>query len=132
MREDFVKDEDNTKPTIIYSAYFEIPSSIKGHNYTDSQDGPIYNCCGPFVELDYEETITQSKLLYSKMYPDEEFLPKAPEPEEILTGDEDAVNSSINLGVLADLMIEKNNTESEKNEEENSSIEEQQKDIQPE
>jgi len=40
------------------------------------------------------------------MYPNDEFLPKAPEPEEIIIGDEDETNSSVNLGVLADLVIE--------------------------
>ena len=105
FREDYSSDDD-TKPTVIYSAYFEVPSSIKGHNYVDSQNGPIFYCCGPFAELDYDESIRQSRLLYSKMYPDDEFLPKAPEPEEIIIGDEDETNSSVNLGVLADLVIE--------------------------
>lgn len=98
-------DDDDTKPTILYSAYFEIPSSVKGHDYLSHQNGPIYTCCGTFLELDYDESIRQSRLLYSKMYPDEEFLPKAPEPEEIIIGDEDA-NSSVNIGVLADLITE--------------------------
>ncbi|XP_070498975.1 rab proteins geranylgeranyltransferase component A [Chironomus tepperi] len=105
FREDY-SSEDDTKPTVIYSAYFEIPSSIKGHNYVDSQNGPIFYCCGPFAELDYDESIRQSRLLYAKMYPEDEFLPKAPEPEEIIIGDEDDTNASVNLGVLADLVIE--------------------------
>jgi hypothetical protein len=108
---DHSNEEDVTKPTIIYSAYFEIPSSIKGHNYIDSQEGPIYYCCGTFSELDYDESIRQSRLLYSKMYPDDEFLPKAPEPEEIIIGDEDEKNPNINLGVLADLVTENKEVE---------------------
>lgn len=40
------------------------------------------------------------------MYPDDEFLPKAPEPEEIVIGDEDAGGGNINLGALADLIEE--------------------------
>jgi Rab proteins geranylgeranyltransferase component A len=59
------------------------------------------------VELDYDESIHQSRLLYAKMYPDDEFLPKAPEPEEIvMPGDEDAGVGNINLGALADLIEE--------------------------
>lgn len=38
------------------------------------------------------------------MYPGDEFLPKAPEPEEIIIGDEDATEGNVNLGVLADLL----------------------------
>lgn len=64
------------------------------------------------MELDYDESIRQSRLLYAKMYPDDEFLPKAPEPEEIIIGDEDGSDGNVNLGVLADLIEEKLTTES--------------------
>lgn len=56
-----------------------------------------------FNELDYDESIAQARKLYEKMYPDDEFLPKAPEPEEII-GDEDPADGTVNLGVLADLV----------------------------
>ncbi|KAG5680571.1 hypothetical protein PVAND_010068 [Polypedilum vanderplanki] len=99
--------EDDTKPTILFSTYFEIPSSIKGHDYVSQQNGPIYSCSGAFSELDYDESIRQSRLLYSKMYPNDEFLPKAPEPEEIIIGDDDDDREgNVNLGVLADLVPE--------------------------
>jgi hypothetical protein len=99
--------EDDSKPTILFSAYFEIPSSIKGHDYVSAQSGPIYTSCGAFAELDYDESIRQSRLLYSMMYPDDEFLPKAPEPEEIIIGDDDGDREgNINLGILADLVPE--------------------------
>lgn len=64
--------------------------------------------------MDYDESIRQSRLLYSKIYPNDEFLPKAPEPEEIIIGDEDETNVSVNLGALADLVID--NYKSEDNE----------------
>ncbi|CAO1391944.1 unnamed protein product [Diamesa hyperborea] len=103
--------EDETIPLIIYSAYFNIPSS-SGSN--SSSEGPIYSCCGPFYELDYDETIKQSQILYETIYPNEEFLPRAPDPEEIIFGDdkdEEAVNvSKVNLGVLADLLNENEET----------------------
>jgi hypothetical protein len=105
--------DDCTRPTIIYAAYFEVPSSIKGYDYVQNQNGPIYSCCGPFNELDYDESIRQSRLLYQKLYPEDEFLPKAPEPEEIIIGDEDATESNINLGVLADLITPETSTNKE-------------------
>lgn len=109
FRENFdsLECEDDSKPTIIYSAFFEIPGSVRGHDYVTNQNGPIYSCCGPFMELDYDESIRQSRLLYSKMYPEDEFLPKAPEPEEIVIGDDDGSDGNVNLGVLADLIDEK-------------------------
>lgn len=59
------------------------------------------------MELDYDESIRQTKLLYEKMYPGDEFLPKAPEPDEIIIGDEDATEGNVNLGALADLIDDK-------------------------
>lgn len=72
------------------------------------------------MELDYDESIKQSRDLYAKMYPDDEFLPKAPEPEEIVIGDEDAREGNVNLGVLADLIDDGNKSESLVEEEKNS------------
>lgn len=65
------------------------------------------------MELDYDESIRQTKLLYEKMYPGDDFLPKAPEPEEIIIGDEDACEGNVNLGVLADLVEDEKATEIE-------------------
>lgn len=124
FREDFDPQcEDDTKPTIIYSAFFEIPGSVKEHDYVSSQDGPIYSCCGPFAELDYDEAIRQSRELYKKMYPEDEFLPKAPEPEEIVIGDEDAGEGTVNLGVLADLIDDDENKAEIVNDEDQKSLE---------
>lgn len=65
------------------------------------------------MELDYDESIKQTKLLYEKMYPGDEFLPKAPEPEEIIIGDEDGTDESVNLGALADLVDDSEKVESQ-------------------
>lgn len=105
FRADTCTDDDDTKPTILFSAFFEIPSSTKDADLSN-QSGPIYTCSGPFMELDYEESIRQTKNLYEKMYPNDEFLPKAPEPEEIIIGDEDGADGTVNLGALADLVAE--------------------------
>jgi Rab proteins geranylgeranyltransferase component A len=99
-----VDSEDDSKPTILFASFFEIPSSKRCENAAESQSGPVYTCCGPFTELDYDESIRQSTLLYEKMYPGDEFLPKAPEPEEIIIGDEDGTEGGVNLGALADLV----------------------------
>jgi Rab proteins geranylgeranyltransferase component A len=106
--ETFFKDskdsEDESKPTILFTSFFEVPSSAKCENAAENQEGPIYTCSGPFMELDYDESIRQTILLYGKMYLGDEFLPKAPEPEEIIIGDEDGTEGGVNLGALADLV----------------------------
>lgn len=104
LRNDADASGDFSAPTILYQVYFEIPSSRKGVDHSANQNGPIFSCCGVFSELDYDESIAQARKLYEKMYPDDEFLPKAPEPEEIVVGDEDPADGTVNLGVLADLV----------------------------
>lgn len=112
---DSVDAEDDQKPTILFAAFFEVPSSKTCENAADNQSGPIYTSSGPYMELDYDESIRQTMLLYSKMYPEDEFLPKAPEPEEIIIGDEDGTEGAVNLGALADL-VDQDEANLEKNE----------------
>uniref|UniRef100_A0A1L8DLH9 Rab proteins geranylgeranyltransferase component A n=1 Tax=Nyssomyia neivai TaxID=330878 RepID=A0A1L8DLH9_9DIPT len=75
-------DEDE-KPHILYSLYFTIPQCFKCDNYDKLPDG-IHLACGPYLELDYDTSINQGRELFHKIYPDEEFLPRCPEPEEIV------------------------------------------------
>ena len=48
----------------------------------------IYLCNGPYFELDYDMTIENAKKICGRIYPEEEFLPRAPDPEEIIIGEE--------------------------------------------
>lgn len=92
---------DDSKPTLLYSLYFNIPCG----DTSSSSDSQIHYACGPSFEVDYDETIRQSKLLFEKIYPNEDFLPRAPEPEEIIIGEETEGDVGvINLGVLADII----------------------------
>ena len=93
--------EDDTKPTLLYSLYFNIPCG----DTSSASDPQINYACGPSFEVDYDDTIRQSKLLFEKIYPNEDFLPRAPEPEEIIIGEESEGDVGvINLGVLADII----------------------------
>lgn len=44
----------------------------------------IHIACGPFFELDYDESIRRAKSMFNEIYPNDEFLPRAPDPEEII------------------------------------------------
>lgn len=44
----------------------------------------IHVAGGPAFALDYDSYIAEAKEMFVKLYPDEEFLPRAPEPEEIV------------------------------------------------
>lgn len=96
-----------TMPVPLYSLFFNIPCSTKDSFKVDNQEGPIYSSCGPFFEVDYDDTLEQSHLLFKKIFPEDEYLPRAPDPEEIILGDdvESGDNlGNINLGVLADII----------------------------
>ncbi|GAB0096078.1 Rab proteins geranylgeranyltransferase component A [Sergentomyia squamirostris] len=71
------------KPRILFSLYFTIPQCYKCDNY-DKLPAGINLACGPYLELDYDTSIIQGRELFTKIYPDDEFLPRCPEPEEII------------------------------------------------
>lgn len=80
---------ENTVSTIIYELYFNIPSCIACQHPTGSLPKGVHLACGPLYELDFDESISRARAIFKDIYPDEEFLPRAPDPEEIIIGDED-------------------------------------------
>jgi len=49
----------------------------------------LWQAPGPGPELDFDLAIEQARKIYSGMFPEDEFLPRAPDPEEIIFGDEE-------------------------------------------
>ncbi|EAA07234.4 AGAP010419-PA [Anopheles gambiae str. PEST] len=83
---------ENTSSTILYEAYFNIPSCLAcAENANFSLPVGVRLVCGPYHELDYDQSIDQAKTVFHEIYPDEEFLPRAPDPEEIIIGEEEPV-----------------------------------------
>ncbi|CAG5079523.1 Similar to CHM: Rab proteins geranylgeranyltransferase component A 1 (Homo sapiens) [Cotesia congregata] len=78
---------ENLKPHVLWSLYLNLPASdIK---LSKSAPSNIYLCSGPDLDLDFDFSVNQAKKIFKAMYPDEDFLPRAPDPEEIvLEGDE--------------------------------------------
>ncbi|XP_071560115.1 rab escort protein isoform X2 [Temnothorax nylanderi] len=74
-------------PQVLWSLYLNLPASdIK---LSDSAPSNIHLCSGPDLELDFDFAVNQAKNIFKSMYPEEDFLPRAPDPEEIvLEGDE--------------------------------------------
>lgn len=89
--------ETDTKPIIqqlftdsneiIYSLYFNIPMCLKCKHQKRTPSG-VHLACGPSFELDYDMTIDEARRLFKTIYSEDEFLPRAPDPEEIIIGDE--------------------------------------------
>ncbi|XP_064112420.1 rab proteins geranylgeranyltransferase component A-like isoform X1 [Macrobrachium nipponense] len=80
----FAKDEESSsKPKLLWSLYF---NQMDISNVDLKQDTPenIYFCSGPDALLDYDSAISQARTLFTRMFPEEEFLPRAPDPDEIV------------------------------------------------
>lgn len=54
----------------------------------------VFLCPGPDLDLDYDLTIKEAEKIFRSVYPDLEFLPRAPDPEEIIIGDESDDNGA--------------------------------------
>ncbi|XP_065310411.1 rab proteins geranylgeranyltransferase component A 2 [Dermacentor albipictus] len=75
--------EDKSKPKALYILYF---------NVEDTTQAPLNENCPPGLvlvsspgpHLDYEHPVNEAREVFQRMYPNEEFLPRAPDPEEIL------------------------------------------------
>lgn len=76
--------DENEEHDVLWSMYFNIPSCCQ---CSDAVKLPTntYVACGPYFELDYDESIRAAKKLFTQIYGmDDEFLPRAPDPEEII------------------------------------------------
>ncbi|KAJ8960384.1 hypothetical protein NQ314_006074 [Rhamnusium bicolor] len=93
----FEKEQMNSsdKPQVLWSCYFSLPDS----NISDLRDNVpqnVYLCPGPDMDLDYDHSIKKAKEIFQEIYPDTEFLPRAPDPEEIIIGgDDEDINEEV-------------------------------------
>ncbi|XP_014600493.1 PREDICTED: rab proteins geranylgeranyltransferase component A 1 [Polistes canadensis] len=86
-QQDYEPNKEDLKPQILWSLYLNLPASDIKLN--DTAPNNIYLCSGPDLELDFDFAVDQAKEIFKSMYPDDDFLPRAPDPEEIvLEGDE--------------------------------------------
>lgn len=72
-----------TKPQVLWSMYFDCLETSKS-NLSPSVPQNLHLCSGPDLELDFEFSVHQAEKIFKQMYPDLEFLPRAPDPEEIV------------------------------------------------
>lgn len=75
------------KPQLLWSLYFNCPETSECDLSADVPEN-VYLCSGPDLDLDFEFAVKQAKEIFTKMYPDCEFLPRAPDPEEIVLDDD--------------------------------------------
>lgn len=74
------------KPRVLWSTYFNMMS---GGVDTESLPSNVYVTRGPSMDLGFDQTVSEAQRLFELICPDEEFLPRAPNPDEIIYFDQD-------------------------------------------
>uniref|UniRef100_A0A674PCR3 Rab proteins geranylgeranyltransferase component A n=1 Tax=Takifugu rubripes TaxID=31033 RepID=A0A674PCR3_TAKRU len=71
-------------PSVLWCLYFNITDGsgleTEGHDLPSN----VYMCSGPDGGLSHENAIKQAEAIFSKILPDEDFCPPAPNPEDII------------------------------------------------
>jgi len=68
------------------SGTFCQPSKLVDSNTlrTSVEKGGLFITNAPYDHIDYSSIIKEAEILFKRMYPDQEFLPRAPDPDEII------------------------------------------------
>ncbi len=64
-------------------------ATISASSDDDQGAENAFVCSSPRFELDYDAALAGAEAMFATMFPGEEFLPRAPEPEEIIIGGEE-------------------------------------------
>ncbi|GFQ65346.1 rab proteins geranylgeranyltransferase component A 2 [Trichonephila clavata] len=77
------EDKKNQKPNLLWSVFFNQKDTSVMDLSTNVPTG-VFLTSSPDVGLDYEHAMKQARDIFEAMCPGEEFLPRAPDPEDIL------------------------------------------------
>lgn len=64
--------------------YHQLTTTQKRLQYDDKITG-LHITCPPSSDIDYEDSISEAQQLFDRMFPGEDFLPRAPDPDEIVS-----------------------------------------------
>lgn len=99
--------------------YFNIPACPQCTDPTINLPSNCYVACGPYFELDYDESIRHARHLFKQMYENEEFLPRAPDPEEIIIEGDNPTDPL--PSIVAELSLDLPSAQNESNQSEETS-----------
>lgn len=93
-------EEEEKPPKILFELFFSIPVIKNQYQVNEGNESQflslanyssdfqitegIHMAGGPTFALDYDNSIEEARKMFQQLYPDGEFLPRAPEPEEII------------------------------------------------
>lgn len=76
--------ETSDKPKCLWSLFY----NVKDTSAAARGEAPVHVCCGPDAGLDFDRAVHQAEEIFKNICPGEEFLPRAPDPEEIVFEDD--------------------------------------------
>lgn len=79
-----------SSPQALWGFYYT-SSDLSNISLEENLPKNLYLCAGPDYEIDYAFGVEQGRKIFQQIYPDEEFLPRAPDPEEIVLEGEDVL-----------------------------------------
>lgn len=75
----------NKSECIVWQFYYhQLTTTQKRLRYDERITG-LHITCPPSSDIDYEDSISEAQQLFHRMFPGEDFLPRAPDPEEIIS-----------------------------------------------
>ncbi|XP_052737862.1 rab proteins geranylgeranyltransferase component A 1 [Bicyclus anynana] len=77
--------EASDKPKCLWSLFYNVKDTSA--TVRDGVEG-VHVCAGPDAGLDFDRAVHQAEEIFKKICPGEEFLPRAPDPEEIVFEDD--------------------------------------------
>ncbi|CAL1280569.1 unnamed protein product [Larinioides sclopetarius] len=76
-------DKQNQKPNVLWSVYFN-QRDTSTISLNENLPPGVFLTSSPDLDLDYEHAVKEARDIFEAMCPGEEFLPRAPDPEDIL------------------------------------------------
>ncbi|XP_045533832.1 rab proteins geranylgeranyltransferase component A 1 [Papilio machaon] len=77
--------EETDKPKCLWSLFYNVKDTSGA---ASSAAAGVHVCSGPDAGLDFDRAVEQAEQIFKKICPGEEFLPRAPDPEEIVFEDD--------------------------------------------
>lgn len=79
--------DDRERPCMLWSLYFS-QVDTSSPQPTDCTPDNVILLSGPGTDLDLDRPVCEARAIFQKVLPEEEFLPKAPNPEDIIYVDD--------------------------------------------
>nr|XP_054752418.1 rab proteins geranylgeranyltransferase component A 1-like [Lytechinus pictus] len=94
---------DKAKPKILWSVFFtqEDVTGVEDEVLRATMPGNVYVTAGAGGSIGFDHAVSQAKEIFDKLCPGEEFLPAAPDPDDLVFEDPNNEHTSQVLSVIS-------------------------------